>query len=361
MGMKIGIITFHSSYNFGSALQAQALIKTLQGLGHDPTIIDYRSRDFDQYLLLTPRHPRQSLKVLKRLPRYLRRKKAFERFMERYLQLTDRRYTYENESALDELQDQFDCFICGSDQIWNLDATHGVVEPFFLSFAGDTRRVAYAPSLAHMSFRPEYFDKEKVSELLGRFEAISVREGETVGLFQPLVAKKIQVTLDPTMLLDASDYTPMTSAEPCEGRPYVFVYLLRDCPELVASASVLAGRGGTRVLYVSDDDLPIPNSQNLLGIGPEEFVSLVAHAEAVLTNSFHATVFSLKFHRPFRTFANDKSSSRMRDLLGELGVEVCLTTDVDVSPLARPDWDDVDRRVATLRQGSLRFLREALS
>lgn len=358
--MRIGIITFHASYNFGSALQAHALQTVLEQMGHEVKIIDYRAWDFDQYLLFSPRHPRQTLKVIRRFPRYIRREAAFHRFWRGFFHLTARTYSYKDETPLNDLPAQFDCFVCGSDQIWNLDATRGVVEPFFLSFAGDRRRVAYAPSLAHTAFKEEYFDRQKVSELLGRFDALSVREAETVGLFQPLVDKKIEVALDPTMLLDAPAYEGMAERDQV-GNAYIFVYLLRECPELVESAERISEQHGTEVVYVSEEDLPIPGSRNLFGIGPEEFVSLVAHARAVLTNSFHATVFSLKFHVPFRVFATDPSSSRMRDLLRELGLTGCLSESVDASMPEDVDWESADDKAAVLREGSVRYLKEALS
>lgn len=300
------------------------------------------------------------LNVWSRLPWLLRRKNAFVSFLRRELCLTNERYTYRQEEKLFRLADQFDAFICGSDQIWNLDCTHGVVEPFFLSFAGDKRRIAYAPSLAHTSFKPENFDRDKVAELLSKFDYLSVREEETVPLFQPLVDKKIEVVLDPTLLLDAEAYADMAEKRVLDD-PYIFMYLLRSCPELVESASDMARVTGKTVAYVSEKDLPIPNSANLFGVGPEEFVSLVAHADAVLTNSFHATVFSILFHRPFRVFATDKSASRMRDLLGKLGMSERCVAEVDASPVVDEDWNTVDRRLEELRKGSWDYLRRALS
>ena len=110
--------------------------------------------------------------------------------------------------------------------------------PFFLSFAGDRRRVAYAPSLAHTSFKPENFDKRSVSALLSRFDYLSVREEETVSLFQSLVDKPIEVVLDPTLLLNADDYAVMTSRKLLEDG-YIFMYLLRECPELFSGGGPL--------------------------------------------------------------------------------------------------------------------------
>ena len=358
--MRVGIMTFHASHNFGSALQAFALQTTIGLLGQEVRIVDYLSKDQDNYRLFVPLHPRRAVRVLKNFGRLYKRKIAFTGFSARHLMLTEANYSYKNETKLSELQNNFDCFVCGSDQIWNLDCTQGVVEPFFLSFAGDRRRVAYAPSLAHISFESEHFDKAKVARLLADFDFLSVREEETLPLFQPLVDKPIDVVLDPTLLLHGGDYEPIISEPPVKGG-YIFMYLLRECPELISSTVEMAKRSGKKVAYVSEKDLPIPGGINLFGIGPSEFLSLIADADAVMANSFHAVVFSVLFHKPFRVFATDGSGARMRGLLGSLGIgERCVARE-DSSPIADVDWIDVDARLESLRAHSMEYLRKALS
>lgn len=359
--MKIGIITFHCSYNFGSALQAFALQEAIGRLGHEAVIIDYRSADFDRYRLFTPsRHPGFVVSELRNLPRSVRRRDSFRRFWRDRLNLTAETYSYRDVARMGELNALLDGFVCGSDQIWNLDCTNGVEPPFFLSFASaDKRKVAYAPSLAHTHFRSGNFDADEVARLLSSFDAISVREGETVGVFQPLVEKKIAVAADPTILLPKSSYEPMISD--VVGGPYVFVYELRDCPELVESARAMASASGRRVLYVSEKPLAIPNSRNLFGIGPEDFLSLIAHADLVLSNSFHAMVFSIIFQRPFRVFEISKDYSRQRDLLRKLGLGDCLSSTVDSRPIPDIDWGSCTSRLEGLRDDSLSFLRGALA
>ena len=357
--MRVGIITFHCSYNFGSALQAYALQRAIGILCDTVRIVDYRSADYNQYHLFRPLRPWKMAWSPSILGRLIERKRGFLNFSANRLNLTPKKYSYHNESRLEELQNTFDVFICGSDQIWNLDCTGGVVEPFFLSFAGDRRRIAYAPSLAHTSFNPKNYDKGRVAALLSDFDFLSVREEETIPLFQPLVNKRIEVVLDPTLLLDADAYADMADTH-VEKHPYVFMYLLRECPELIESATAM-GAEGACVIYISEKDFAIPNSKNLFGAGPEEFVSLIVHADAVLTNSFHAVVFSVLFHKPFRVFAIDKSSSRMRDLLGKLGIPERCVSSVDASPVEDANWDEVDRKLEELRVGSWDFLRRALS
>ena len=358
--MKIGIITFHASYNFGSALQAYALQSVVSSLGHEALIVDYLSVDFDLYKLFSPLHPRREIRTLMNLKGFLERRVSFRDFSDSHFKLTEETYTYKDEARLSELRDRFDCFVCGSDQIWNLNCTKGVAEPFFLSFAGDKRRVAYAPSLGHTSFKPENFDKEKVARLLADFDFLSVREEETLPLFQPLVDKPIDVVLDPTLLLDTADYEPIISKPAVEGE-YIFMYLLRKCPELVESTIAMARETGKKVVYVSERNLPIPNSVNLFGIGPSEFLSLIANADVVMANSFHAAVFSVLFRKRFRVFAVDRSASRMRDLLRNLGIGERCAANVDASPVAGVDWDDAERRLEALRAHSMDYLRRALS
>lgn len=357
--MSVGIITFHCSYNFGSALQSFAMQAAVQRLGYAASLIDYRSKDFEQYRLVQFKHPKSFIRFCTRPASYLKRRNAFHSFWKRFFNLTNK-YNDKTIYRMDELASEFDCFVCGSDQIWNLDCTNGIVKPFFLSFAGDRRRVAYAPSLAHTSFKPENFDKRSASALLSRFDYLSVREEETVSLFQSLVDKPIEVVLDPTLLLNADDYAVMTSRKLLEDG-YIFMYLLRECPELVESTVLMATSTGRKVAYISEKNLDIPNSVNLFGVGPEEFVSLIAHASLVLTNSFHATVFSVLFHKPFRVFATDKSGARMRDLLGNIGLSSRCANAICADDIVPCDWDDVDSRLDSLREHSWSYLRKALS
>ena len=336
--MKIGTITFHGALNFGSALQSHALQVVLENMGHEVQIIDYRSHDYEQYKLLQLRHPKATLRTLRCLNRYLSRKTAFEDFSKKYFGMTKKSYHWQNEEEMCELAEQFDCFICGSDQIWNLDCTQG-------------RRVAYAPSLAHTFFRHENFDEQLVSELLSRFDFLSVREEETVPLFQPLVDAPIDVVLDPTLLLESDDYADMTSKDVLQGE-YIFMYLLRECPELIESTVAMTEATGMKVAYISDKNLDIPNSINLFGVGPEEFVSLIAHASLILTNSFHG---------PFRVYATDKSGARMRDLLSNIGLSDRCVDVVCADDITPCDWSDVDSRLDSLREHSWAYLRKALS
>ena len=216
--MKIGTITFHCAYNFGSALQTYALRKYLTDLGHDVHVIDYRSEDFRNYWIFRKYGIKSFAVDLLFLPGNLRRRSSFQTFWHRHFNLT--KNTYEGTDAdLQMAQDlnDFDAFICGSDQIWNLDCTRGPVPPFFLSFApNDTKKIAYAPSMSHAKFVEKNFtaeDKKRISGWLNRFDSVSVREISVAGQFQDLTDKSIVETLDPTLLLDLKDYRHIQAPE----------------------------------------------------------------------------------------------------------------------------------------------------
>lgn len=361
--MRIGVVTFHCAYNFGSVLQTWALVQELKRRGHEVRAVDYRGADFDQYRLIRTDSMRELAASLVFLRKNLRRRDSFERFIRENLPCTSR-YGAMDEKKMEELSGEFDCFVCGSDQIWNLDCTRGPVGPYFLSFAGAARRVAYAPSLSHTSFKEENFgprQREMVADWLARFDAVSVREAATVPLFQPYVAKGMRVCLDPTLLLDADVYDSIVRLVPsAEGT--LFVYMLEKNEEMVSWASSVAREMNVEISYVSRRklDFGVP-AKNYYGVGPAEFLGLLRGAAAVVTNSFHATVFSLLFDVPFQTFATERSGSRMRGLLESLGASDCLT---DGSASAVPHAvspEDAMPRLAALRSDSLAFLDEALA
>ncbi len=289
---------------------------------------------------------------------------AFERFQQERLNLTVNRFTHDNEKELAVLCDQFDCFVCGSDQIWNLDCTDGPVAPFFLSFAGDKRRIAYAPSLAHTSFRAENFtesDKKFIGGELDRFFALSVRESATVSLFQPLTRNTIEVCLDPTLLLDAEDYKEITNEAIVPEEKYVFVYMLEHNDELNRQAEHVARGLNAGIYYVSKwDQRFCVDAKNCYGIGPEEFLGLLKNASAVVTNSFHATVFSLLFGVPFQTIATRQSGSRMQELLDNLGESQHLIMGESSELPTAADRESLRSALGGLRHASMAFLHNAL-
>ena len=345
-------------------MQVWSLKSYLEAARHEVNVIDYRGDDFKQYELVISDSPKSLISSILFYRKNQARARAFENFIDEYLAPTER-YGVDAAAAerMESLANEFDCFICGSDQIWNLDCTNGPVPAYFLDFAGDRRRIAYAPSLSHASFKPENFsvaDRERIASWLARFRAVSVREASTAHIFQPLCPTKIETCLDPTLLLDAAGYGRIMVDVP-DARGTLFVYMLEANQALIDYAGALARRMGLSVCYVSKKPLRfgVP-ARNYYGCGPREFLGLVRDADAVVTNSFHATVFSILFGTPFQTFGTQRSSSRMRELLDALDMGDRL---VDGSAVAAPEPVDTARAaqlLAPMRASSEAFLADAL-
>lgn len=354
--MRIGIITFHKSYNYGSVLQAFALVQYLTKLGHEAKIIDFTYLDdFRQYHLF--RSKTRFVVDLYRLKNNYKRKINFERFQKNYLNLTSQ--SYRDGQNMDDLNNDFDGFICGSDQIWNIECTRRVVPEFFLSFAKDEKlKIAYAPSVANESFKG---NQKLLEKYIGRLDYVSVREKSTINLVQPYTSNKVIDTLDPTLLLNKNDYRKIEQKSKYAQEKYIFFYQLEDNNDLIQWVNDLSKNKNLRVVYIYRKKLrKLKNAVYAYGISPNEFLYLVDHAEYVVTNSFHATVFSILFEKKFCTFKTRGSSSRMVDLLKMLGLPNRIYSgnfniDNDI------DYKLAIQKLEKSRKGSIQFLTEALN
>lgn len=206
---KIGILTYHSGYNYGACLQAYALQTTLRKLGYDSEIINFESEAFVASREMFSRKPRRLKEVIKNITRipYWKalhvREKMFDDFTLKVLNATPR---FKTEVEVIKHAEDYDCIICGSDQIWNLSKSHDApaANPiFFLNFPKKQRRVAYAASFASFVKQASMHEDEFLP-WLKKFDAVSVREQDGV---EYVKSKGLDCTLalDPTVLLDKED------------------------------------------------------------------------------------------------------------------------------------------------------------
>ena len=228
--MRIGILTFHCAHNYGAVLQCYALQETLKGMGHNVEIIDYRP----EYLIKpydvinfkrisSPTILGQLKKCLLEtvvLPKRLKRHKAFSRFINHKLNLSER-------VVEDKIPIKYDVYVMGSDQIWNPKITKGFDAVYFgdFTYAKENRKyIAYAASMAVIELDEP--SKCYLSNALSNFNAISVRERQLVPLLQPLLKNKIDVVLDPTLLVNPEIWENIARSSHIKGK-YVLVYQIR--------------------------------------------------------------------------------------------------------------------------------------
>lgn len=363
---KIGILTYHSGFNYGACLQAYALQTTLKKFGYDSEIINFETDAFvasREMFSTKPRRLKEFIKNITRIPYWKslhERERMFNSFTFEVLKSSPR---YRTEDEVIKHAEDYDCIICGSDQIWNL--THVKDDPaithlFFLNFPKKQRRVAYAASFASFT-KIAYLHEDEFIPWLKEFDAISIREQDG---YEYVKSKGIEceLALDPTILLDKEDYEPICRERLIEGK-YIAMFGWNTNDDLVETAKLVSKKLNLPVYNI----VPPPRKMfcgipRKLDVGPCEFLSIIKNAEFVVTNSFHGTAFSTTFEKPYVSVVSGKADSRMYSLLQQLGLDNHLIhkEDLDVDAILSTDFSNVRDKKVLLRQSSFDFINNAL-
>ncbi len=325
--MKIGILTIHNSPNYGACLQCYALWKYLTDLGHDTEIIDlHRPLAHADYVpskrFTRARPPKQSI-VSRIKSLFFQNKKiitslysenaksVFEKFNEQVKM--GPAYT-----GIDELYanpPKYDIYIAGSDQLWNPTQVY-CIEPYFLTFVklNGARKLSYATSLGITHLLEN--EKKLFAEWISDFDAISVRERQAQNILQKIVNKKIHQVADPTFLIDTEQWKQL-SVVPKE-KEYILLFSLTPNTSLLEYAKNLKNESGKSLIVIGQKEIqPTDDSYKVINnAGPAEWIGYLGNADLVITNSFHATVFSLLMGAEnFYTYIANDRGSRIEDLL----------------------------------------------
>ncbi len=369
--MKIGILTFHGSHNYGSALQAYALSKQLSEMGHHVQIINLRNQAQKDAYSIFKKRPFSVRNLIFdgfTVMTYCSRKRRFrnfEQFINHILPITTEEYGSGEE--LRNAKFDFDAYVTGSDQVWNPSCQD--FEPaYYLDFVDDSKlRVAYAPSLGKANHYKE--DLALIQSLLKNMDSISCREEDGVKVLRQLTDKPVTHVCDPVILLDKK-YWEEVAAEPLYKEHYILTYFLNNNHGDRSQVEYLRKMTGCRVIALNEyiSDWLNPHVTLRIDVTPQQFVSLIKNATYVLTNSFHATAFSVIFERTFFTAiasqseVHNNNDSRKIDFLKQFGLESRLMpngTSPDVSEAI--DYTKTRQLLSEFRQSSKNYLTQSLS
>ena len=361
---NVAIMTWHTYDNYGSVLQAYALRNKIKELG-------YKNVDLINYL---PRAKR--IKFIKRInSKNIQRKILNSRVeikqlsaekKEKFNAFRNKNFTYTQKcndaTELFNLNDKYDKFICGSDQIW---APTVFDENYFLSFvSNDSKKISYAPSLGLTSIENEY-TKEKIKKLVNRINAISVREEQGKKIIEKISNKNVKVVLDPTLLLDKKEWNENFNLE-CEEKDYIIFYCLGGNKKNYKIAKMIAKKLGKKLKVIPSDILDYQKNETQ-NASPEEFLKLIYNAYLVITDSFHGTIFAINFNVPFITlkrFKDNKLSqnSRIYNILKKVKLENRIYKHNENYFLEniKIDFSNCNKIMEKERRESIEFLRQAL-
>ncbi len=363
--MRIGILTYHTGYNYGASLQAFALQTTLEKLGLNPEIINFETERFAASREMFSRKPerrKEIIKIITRIPYHsslIKRQKMFDDFTNQYLHVSP---LYRTEQEVIDHAIDYDCIVCGSDQIWNLtqDDAPAANLLFYLNFPKKQRRIAYSASFGKWVTKAD----ERADDFLPwvrQFDAISIREESGV---EYLRSKGIDccLTLDPTILLNREDYD-IICQEPLVDHPYILMFGWNTNDDLIHVAKAVSKNMKLPILNI----VPPPRAvfkeiKRKLDVGPREFLSMVKNAEFVVTNSFHGTAFSITYEKPFISVVSGNPDTRMENLMSQLGLSNRLVnpSQFEFSKIKESDFVGIQEKKNLLRKDSISYLKWAL-
>ena len=254
--------------------------------------------------------------------------------------------------------DEYHCFIVGSDQVWNPDWAKYTYDRMFLRFCSPTKRISYAASFGVDKIPEKWVDKYKAG--LIDFKALSVREDKAVDIVKNTIGITCHKVLDPTMLLERAEWDKIKKMPTkINGKNYILTYFLggrtREVEKVIYRYAKLTD---SAVINLQDYNTPYYT------VGPDEFVGLISKAKMVLTDSFHATVFSIIYEKPFvvydRQGSGKKMGSRLSSLLEMCGLNNRRASALDEKMLLQVDYTNARLAIQKEKVCSLKYLNEAI-
>ena len=362
--MKVGIITFHASHNYGSMLQAYALQQTVIALGHECEIINLRTKA--QKNMYKPFYRQHGWIKKAKAIRYpfltiddIKKHSLFENFLNHKLILSSA--TFSSVKELEGAQLDYDCYISGSDQIWNTWCTD-FSTAYYLDFVKTGKRIAYAPSMGPKPCRNDEAFKIFISKCLSRYDSISVREPDTSKRIQQISGRYASVVADPTLLLLPSAWSTLAGETPLVKGEYILLYTpwYESYRDLYVQATKTAKQNGIRVICTTPEGYRAWHNEDnfdyYTAVGPIEFVNLIKFSRGAMCGSFHGVVFSLLFNKPFYAYKG-MEDSRISHLLELTSLQKCAYSPVfDLSHEFTYDCDKLRSFIETSRQ----FLQDSL-
>ncbi len=378
--MKIGILTLPLNSNYGGVLQAYALQTVLKRMGHDVLEVELKKNLRWQY----PPLWKIPLSFGKRfLFKYIVRRKNQKILLERYERkiypllvhdIFDFISKYINQFKVDKFIDckgKFDVWICGSDQIWRYKYYpffEGDIANVYLKFLGDDscKRIAYAASFGTDNWEYPAKETAECKNWIQKFDAVSVREETGVKLCSTYYDIKAKHVLDPTMLLSKDDYVDLIEkSDVPKSKGNLFCYILDNTDEKMNVVKNIEKQRHLSPFFMNGDcgnwteDL-----EKRIQPPVESWLRAFYDSEFIVTDSFHACVFSILFHKQFLVIGNkERGLARIYSLLSMFGLEDRLTSDtgLDINRMKTIDYDRVDEILAKHREVSRTFLIQALT
>lgn len=364
---NIGIVSYNiygNFTNYGSALQSWALHQMVAQLGYRPILVDYCPEILAKLDPLNPfeqmwDRDEESRKMCElSLPAIHENYYKFDKFYTNSFYRTQKKYTSHN---FDDVQkdEKLDGFICGSDTIFYMDE-FGFDDGFYANYKSMKKNsVAYAASFGDPTL--DEYNCKILDDRLQNFLALGLRENLMIPYVKNCVDVQVQRVIDPTLLHTIEEYDKIAIQERLEEEKYLLYYSRRYSPTMEDYAEKLAKENGWKIVDIS---LRATNAQKghrmFYNAGVEEFLSLVRHAEYVVTNSFHGMIFAVQYRKPFVIFSREQCNNKIDELLDLFGLKSHMLVSGKEEFAHEINYNQVHSRISIMRTQSIEFLKKEL-
>ena len=324
---KIGIITFHNSYNCGSMLETFAMQRVIEKRNYNAEIVNFSSNGQKELysVFFKKNNVRNIIKNILLLPHYKRLKNnnnMYEQFKNKNFILS-REY-----SEKDIISDNdYECVVAGSDQIWNI-TIKDASDNYFLNWVNNAKKIAYAPSFGAKNILKVSSNPEKYKKYISSFDAVSIREKNGQKWLKDLCDIDVPVLIDPTLLLSRDEYEKIENSNFKFEKNYIFFYCPTFNVDICKYVKKISEKYNLDVITWSSKSyitkrikkfgFKLPEYEN-----PSMYLSLIKNAELVITTSFHGTIFSTIYRKKFITVKNGEmygDDDRVITLLEQLNM-----------------------------------------
>ena len=343
---KIAILSLPYGPNYGCLLQQWALYTFIKNLGYDVIVLNRRWN--------------RKTSIITQLKTFFYLNFFIRKFTKFYAKITHSNEIRSSKELVDFIRsEKIDTVVVGSDQIWRIEYTRGADLNFFCDFADEcVKKISYAASFGIEKWNGTLEETVKIASLLKKFYAVSVREKSGVALCKSLFDCSAVQVLDPTLLLNASDYGVFLGQK---RENFLGTYILDNSPEINLQISKIA-------LQLKLNEIALyPHKKRKFSFYKTipQWVSYIYNSNYMIVDSFHGLVFSILFHRQFIVLINkNRGESRIRTLLSEIGLENRAVEFLDENSINLLklfiDYNMVEKKLAILREKSKKFICCAL-
>lgn len=363
--MKIGIVTYHRALNYGAVLQCMSLYSALKRLGHDVEVVDYRPEAIEAYRMYFRWKDFKKCRGIIAKLRYLfscmtlivsrfKTVSKFNRFLKDNIKLSS------VVSFVNDAPKYYDVVFFGSDQIWNPAINEGIDQIYLGQMPKDHAKFyTYAVSMGRLDlFKGKV--EEEYRKYISSFDRLSVRETSLQAFLKEKLGRDSTVVCDPSLLITKEECEAMAVKPKDEG--YVLLFILDGNPDALGFANRIANQLGKKVIRIGAVQNPFHryHCEVCAELSPAEFLGYIQYADCIVTNSFHATSFSLIMQKNFYTILRKNNNDRAKTILGVAGLENRLADAKAHVEFKEINYQGIRERLEKYKESSMEWIQKCL-